>query len=73
MCFSYILCTFDAQRTKRILLQFADNAGPDQGLRCMLTELMDTVVYEYVDKQRMLISNCTDAHAVLHLRCPEIA
>ena len=25
--FSYILCTFDAQRTKRFLLQFADNAG----------------------------------------------
>ena len=60
---------------------FADNAGPDQpahlltqadlGLRCPLTESMDTVVY--VDEQRMIRSDCTDAHADLDLRCPQIA
>ena len=41
-------------------MQFADSAGPDQGLRCPLTELMDTVVY--VDEQGMLRSDCMDAH-----------
>ena len=53
-------------------MQFADNTGPDQpahlGLRCPLTESMDTVVESmvtvvYVDKLRMLRLDCTDAHA----------
>ena len=42
-------------------------AQADQGLHCMLTESMDTVVY--VNKQRMLSSDCTDGHADLGLRC----
>ena len=25
------------------IMQFADNAGPDQGLRCPLSELMETI------------------------------
>ena len=32
----------------------------DQGLCCLLTELVDTVVY--VNEQRMSRSDCTDAH-----------
>ena len=51
-------------------MQFADNAGPDQGLRCPLTESMDTAAY--VDKHRMLGSDCTVAHADLDLCCPQI-
>ena len=55
------------------LLQFADNTGPDQPahkcLHCQHTELVDTVVY--VDRQRLLRSDCIDAHADLDLRCPQ--
>ena len=56
-----------------------DNAGPDkpvqkmqadQGLHCPLTESMDSVVY--ANKQRMLSSDCTDAHADLDLECRQI-
>ena len=32
------------KRTKRDLMQFANNTGPGQGLRCPLTESMETVV-----------------------------
>ena len=41
-------------------------AQTDQGLRCPLTESMDTV---YVDEQRMCRSDCSDAHAHLDIRC----
>ena len=50
---------------------FADNAGPDLGMRCPVTESMDTVVY--VDKQKMLRSDCMDAHTDLDLRYPQMA
>ena len=67
--------TYYAQRTKMALLQFADNAGPDQlhiciadqGLHCPHTESMDTVVY--VEEERMSRSDCTDVHAHLDLPC----
>ena len=62
--------TYNAQRTKRALMQFEDNAGPDQGLRRPLTESVDTVVH--VDEQRLLRSDCTDVHADLDLRCPQM-
>ena len=56
-------------------MQFADNAGPDQPARMQalinLTESMDTVVY--FDEQRMLRSECSDAHTDLDLRYPHIA
>ena len=55
--------SFDAQRTKRTLMQFTDNAG----LRCSIEELKDTIVF--VDEQGMLRSDCTEAHAHLDLRC----
>ena len=42
-------------------MQFVDNLGPDQGLRCPLIEVMYAVVY--VKKQRMSRSDWTDAHA----------
>ena len=57
-------------------MQFADIAGPDQpsqirradqGLRCPFTELIDTVVYIYVNEQRMSGQDCMDAHAHLDL------
>ena len=51
-------------------MQLADNAGPNQGLRCPLTESVDTVVY--VDEQKMLRLDCIDAHADLDLLCPQI-
>ena len=34
-----------AERTKRALMQLADNVVSDQGLLCLLTESMSTVVY----------------------------
>ena len=37
----------------------------DLGLRCLLTESVDTVVY--VDEQKMPRPDCTDAHADLDL------
>ena len=50
-------------------MQFADNAGPDQpvhkGLRCPLTDSIDTVVY--IDGHRMFRLGCTVAHADLEL------
>ena len=46
-------------------MHFAVNIG--QGLRCPLTESMDTVVY--VDEQRMHRSDCMVAHADLEFRC----
>ena len=65
---NYSEIVIDAQRTKKAFMQFADSAGTaDLGLRCSLTELIDTVVY--VDKQRRSRSDCTDAHAHLDLRC----
>ena len=51
-------------------MQFADSAGPDQGLQCLLTESMATIVYVY--EQRLLRSDCMDAHADLDLCCPQI-
>ena len=58
---------YDAQHTKRALMQFTDNAGPDLG--CSLTESMDTVVF--VDEQRMPRSDCMFVHAELGF-CPHI-
>ena len=53
------LVTNDEQHTKSALMQYANNADPDQpvqtGLRCLLTESMGTLVYMYVDKQRIYI------------------
>ena len=49
------------------LIQFADNAQADLSLRCPLTESMNAVVY--VDEQRILRSDCTDAYADLDLCC----
>ena len=53
-------------------MQFADNADPDQpaGMRCPLTESLDTIVY--VNEQRMSRPDWTDAHADLDLRCKQI-
>ena len=66
------ITSFDAQSTKRAVMQFPDNAGPDQpahdlGLRCPLKESMDIVVC--VDKQRMPRSDRTVAHADLDRCC----
>ena len=47
-------------------MHFANNAGPDQGLRCPLTESMDFVIN--LDDQRMPRSDCTDLQAHLDLR-----
>ena len=55
--------TYDAQRTKRALIRFADNAGPDQGLRCPLTESIDTVVH--IDEQMRIIK--MDRTIILYL------
>ena len=46
------------------------NPQADQGLRCPLTESINTVVY--VDEQRMLRSDYTDAHTDLDLHGPKI-
>ena len=46
-------------------------AQADLGLRCPLTESVDTV--DTVDERWMPISDCADAHADLDLRCPQIA
>ena len=51
-------------------MQFADNSSPDQpemGLRCPLTESLDTVVN--IDEHRILRLDCTDARANLDFRC----
>ena len=73
MC-SVACLQIDAQCTKGALIKFADIARPDQpadqDLCSRLTKSVDTVVY--VDEQRMLRSNCTDVHAYLDLRCPQI-
>ena len=45
-------------------------AQADQGLHCPLTESMETVVY--VNKQRMLRSDCADAHTDLDIHCPQV-
>ena len=72
--------SYVAERMKRALMQFCGqrrprsacaNAQAELGLHCPLTELMNTVVY--VDEQRMLRSDCTDAHVDLDLRCSQIA
>ena len=44
----------------------------DQGLRCSLTESVETVVV-YVDEQEMPSLACTYAHADLDLRWPQNA
>ena len=46
-------------------------AQADLGLRCPLTESVDTVVY--VDEQKMPRLDCKDAHADLDLHCPQTA
>ena len=51
-------------------MQFADNARPDHGLHCPLT--MTIYVAVYIDEQRMLKSDCTDAPADLDLHCLQI-
>ena len=56
---------------RNALMLFADNTGPNMGLRCSLTESVDTVVY--VDEQKMPGLGCTDAHDYLDLRCPQNA
>ena len=55
---------YNAQRTERPIMNFADTAGQDQ-----LTEAMDTVVYVF--EQRMSRSDCMDAHTDLDLRCSQ--
>ena len=50
-------------------MQFADNAGPDQGLRYPLTES----IVVYVDEQKMPRTDCNVMQAYLDLRCPQIA
>ena len=52
---------------KTALVQPVDNAGPDQPahMHCPLSESMATIVY--VEKQRMLRSDCMDVHADLDL------
>ena len=74
----YIVCTDEnvyqqlyVQRTKRTLIYFADNVGPDQDRHCPLIESIDTDVY--VDEQRMSRSDCTDEPADLDLRCSHMA
>ena len=68
---------YDAQRTKRVIMQSANNAGPDQPARmrrligAFVVRLMDAVVY--FDEQRMFRLDCTDAHAHLDLRCSQMA
>ena len=42
-----------------------------QGLRCPIPESMDTVLY--IDEQRRLRHDCTDAHADLGFRCSHMA
>ena len=70
---------YDAQHTKRALMQFAVSEGPDQPAHLCrlirafvpLTESINIVVY--VDEQRMLGSHCTDVHAeFLDLRCSQM-
>ena len=41
--------TYYVQCSKRALMQFTDNAGLDLGLRCPLTESMDTLVQSNLD------------------------
>ena len=60
----YVICGQSRLRSA------CDYAQADQGLRCPHTESMDTVVY--VDEQRMIRSDFTDADADLDLRCPQI-
>ena len=47
------------------------NAGPDLGMRCPLAESMNTLVHD--DEQKMLRSDCMDAHSDLDLRCLQMA
>ena len=69
----------DAQRGKGALCNCGQRrprsacafAQADQGFRCLQKKLMDNV--EYVYKQECSDQNCTDVHAELHLRCPQIA
>ena len=70
----------DAQRTQKGPYAICGQRRPwsactlaqaDLGLRCSLTESLDTVVY--VDEQRVSVLDCTDAHADLDLRCPQNA
>ena len=74
--------SYNAQRRKRALIQICGQRRPwsacafaqaYQRLRYHgpFTESMDTVLY--VDEQRILRSDCTDAHADLDLSCPQIA
>ena len=56
---------------KTALMQFADNAGPDQGLLCPFVGSMDAVVY--VDEQILSGSDCTDTRADLDLRSSHMA
>ena len=56
---------------RNALMLFADNTGLNMGLRCSLTESVDTLAY--VDEQKMPKLDCTDAHADLDLRCPQNA
>ena len=54
--------TNNAQHMKIALMQFEDSAfmQADLGLRFLLTESADIVVY--VNEQRMSMSDCTDGH-----------
>ena len=67
---------------QRGLMQFEANAGPDQPAQmsrligaCIvhLQDPVETVVY--VDKQRIVRSDCMEAHADLdlHVSCQQIA
>ena len=57
---------------KRVLVQYADKAGPDQpaDVYWLLTESNDTIVY--VDELRIFKSDYMDAHADLNRHCLQI-
>ena len=63
---TYAVC--EQRRPKSACTAFVQ---ADQGLRCSLTESMDTVID--VDEQRMLRSDCMGARADLGLRCSLMA
>ena len=73
-CLALLMSTHNIwwEMQERALMQFADNAGPDQPahvhrLIWALIVWVDTVVN--VDEQKIPRLDCTDAHGDLHLHC----
>ena len=66
-------------RTKRALMQFADNEVPDQMrilIRAVIAHLQKTFdidIVVYVNEQRMSRLGCEHAHTHLDLRCSHMA